>query len=297
MKLQSLGAAIAALATFAVVDLFGVANPAAAIQLAGLTANNQLVLFDSATPSTTSRISVTGVNGSLLGIDLRPANNTIYGLSNTNNIYTINPFTGQATFISALSTAFNGGTASGIDFNPVPDRLRIVGSNDQNLRTNVDTGATIVDGTLNPENPNITASAYTNVDTDPATGTTLYGIDSVEDALFIQDPPNNGTLNLVGSLGIDFGSTGGFDIVTLDGANLAFAVTGPTLYSINLASGAVTTLGTVGDGSDSFIGLTATALPAPIPTPALLPGLIGMGLATWKKRKGQQSEGSTLKQA
>jgi hypothetical protein len=292
MQLQTLSAVMAALATFAVVDLFGVANPAAAIQLTGLTADNQLVSFDSATPGSTTRVSVTGITGQLLGIDLRPANNVMYGLSDSNNIYTINPVTGQATLVSTLSVAFTGGTLSGVDFNPVPDRLRVVGSNDQNLRINVDTGAVAVDGMLNPGDPSITASAYTNVDTDPGTGTTLYGIDSALDQLFIQNPPNNGTQVLVGDLGIDFGSTGGFDIVTLNGVNLAFAASGSTLYSVDLTSGAATGLGTIAAGSDSFIGLTAT----PVPTPALLPGLIGMGLAAWKKRQGLQAKDSALQQ-
>lgn len=293
MKPQTLGIAIAALATLTFADLVGAAKPAAAFQLTGLTTNNQLVSFNSATPGITNRVSVTGIVGTLLGIDLRPANNTIYGLTDTNNIYTINPFTGQATFVSTLSTTFTGGFQSGVDFNPVPDRLRVVGSNDQNLRTNVDTGATIVDGTLNPGNPTITASAYTNADTDPNTLTTLYGIDSAADVLFIQNPPNAGTQTLVGSLGIDFGALGGFDIVTRNGVNSAFAVTGSDLYSVDLASGAATGLGKIGNANDSFIGLTAT----PVPTPALLPGLVGMGLAAWKKRRGQQSGDSTLEQA
>lgn len=303
MKLQTFGAAAAALAAVAGVDMFGAANPAAAFQLAGLNSTNQIVLFDSATPGTATRVSVTGVEGALLGIDLRPANSTIYGLANTNKIYTINPITGAASFVSDLSTAFTGSVRSGVDFNPVPDRLRVVGSNDQNLRINVDTGATIVDGTLNlgdpTKDPNITASAYTNADTDPTTLTTLYGIDSALDALFIQTPPNSGTQSLVGSLGIDFGSTGGFDILTRNGVNFAFAVTGSTLYSIDLSSGAAKSLGTIGDGSDSFVGLTAgPEVPTtPVPTPALLPGLLGIGLAAWKKRKGQEAEGFTLEQA
>ena len=138
--------------------------------MVGLTDNNTLVLFDSSNPSGINTVSVTGVNGTLLGIDRRPANNLIYGLTNTNNIYTINRITGAASFVSTLSAPFNGGTVSGVDFNPVPDRLRVVGGNDQNFRINVDTGAVIVDGTLNPGDPNITAAAYTNADNDPATG-------------------------------------------------------------------------------------------------------------------------------
>ncbi|HEY9699679.1 MAG TPA: PTPA-CTERM sorting domain-containing protein [Trichocoleus sp.] len=35
---------------------------------------------------------------------------------------------------------------------------------------------------------------------------------------------------------------------------------------------------------------TATAIPAPVPTPALLPGLLGMGVAALRKRKNDRSE-------
>lgn len=38
------------------------------------------------------------------------------------------------------------------------------------------------------------------------TGTTLYDIDSSRGVLLLQDRPNNGTLNTVGPLGVDFTS-------------------------------------------------------------------------------------------
>ncbi|ODH02805.1 hypothetical protein A4S05_22380 [Nostoc sp. KVJ20] len=267
MKLSQLGTVITALGIAATFDLLSIAKPAAAVSLVGLTEDNNLVIFDSSNPTSNSTISVTGVDGTLLGIDRRPANNLIYGLTNTNNIYTINPFTGAASFVSTLSSAFTGGTISGVDFNPVPDRLRVIGSNDQNYRINVDTGAVIVDGTLNPGDPNITAVAYTNVDNNPATGTILYDIDYVTDTLSIQNPPNNGTLGLVGSLGLDIISAAGFDIFTDNGVNTAFAAltpastSGSNLYTINLTTGAATSVGTISSGK-RLIGLT-TIVPEP----------------------------------
>ncbi|MBD2384100.1 DUF4394 domain-containing protein [Cylindrospermum sp. FACHB-282] len=268
MKINKLATVVTALAVATIFDLISVAKPVAAATLVGLTDNNTLVLFDSSTPTATTSTQVTGLNGTLLGIDRRPANNKIYGLTTTNEIYTINPFTGAATFVSTLSVPFNGGNISGVDFNPVPDRLRVVGSNDQNYRINVDTGAVIVDGTLNPGDPNITAVAYTNADINPATGTTLYDIDYILDALFIQNPPNNGTLVQVGSLGIDIDSAAGFDIFTNNGVNTAFAAltpasaSGSILYNINLTTGAATSLGTIGS-EKRLIGLTVVAVPEP----------------------------------
>jgi hypothetical protein len=290
MKLQTISTVVVALATASAVNLSISANPAAAFQLTGLTANNQLLLFDSATPVATKNVQVTGVKGTLLGIDRRPLNNLIYGLTNTNNIYTINPFTGAATFVSTLSTAFTGGFTSGVDFNPVPDRLRVVGANGQNFRINVDTGAVIVDGAINPGDPDITAVAYTNADNDPATGTTLYDIDAALAQLFIQNPPNNGTLAPVGSLGVGaIAPVGGFDILTTNEVNTGFAaltVSNRTkLFTIDLNSGAATEVGTIGNGRTPLVGLTASAATA-VPEPATMAGLalVGAGLISTRRK-------------
>jgi hypothetical protein len=279
MKLNRFRTVISALAVVTLFNLVSDTKPAAAFGLVGVTDNNNLVLFDSDNPTATSSVSITGVTGRVLGIDTRSANNQTYVLTDTNNIYTINPFSGAATFVSQLSNAFTGGFVSGVDFNPAADRLRVVGGNGQNFRINVDTGAVIPDGTLNPGNPNITAAAYTNADNDPNTGTTLYDIDSNSDALFIQNPPNNGTLALVGSLGIDIDSRGGFDIFTQNGVNTAVAAltpagsTGSNLYNINLSTGAATQIGTIGDGSSRIVGVTAQ----PVPEPTTVLGSLAAG--------------------
>ncbi len=279
MKLNRFRTVISALAVVTLFNLVSDTKPAAAFGLVGVTDNNNLVLFDSDNPTATSSVSITGVTGRVLGIDTRSANNQTYVLTDTNNIYTINPFSGAATFVSQLSNAFTGGFVSGVDFNPAADRLRVVGGNGQNFRINVDTGAVIPDGTLNPGNPNITAAAYTNADNDPNTGTTLYDIDSNSDALFIQNPPNNGTLALVGSLGIDIDSRGGFDIFTQNGVNTAVAAltpagsTGSNLYNINLSTGAATQIGTIGDGSSTIVGVTAQ----PVPEPTTVLGSLAAG--------------------
>lgn len=299
MKLNKLTTVILALAAVTTFDLLKNTKPAAAYGLVGLSDNNDLVLFDSDNPTSTTNVSVTGVDGRLLGIDRRPANNLIYGLTTTNKIYTIDPFTGAASFVSNLSTSFTGGFVSGVDFNPVPDRLRVVGGNDQNFRINVDTGAVTVDGTLNPGNPNVTAVAYTNADTDPTTGTTLYDIDYISDTLFIQNPPNDGTLQAVGSLGIDIDSRGGFDILTINGVNNAIAAltpineSGSNLYSINLNTGAATNVGSIGGGK-KLVGLTAVSQRVPEPSSAL--GLFGAGVVGLLHRFRRHREESKVGQ-
>ncbi|MBF2028603.1 MAG: DUF4394 domain-containing protein [Oscillatoriales cyanobacterium C42_A2020_001] len=294
MKLQTLSTVITAFATAALVDFSSVANPVNAATLAGLTDDNTLLVFDSANPGATNSIQVTGVDGYLLGIDFRPANGLIYGLSNTNNLYTIDPLSGSANFISTLSVPFNGGVSSGVDFNPAADRLRVVGTNGQNFRINVDNGVVAEDAQLNPGTPAITAAAYTNVDNDPATGTTLYNIDTALGQLLIQNPPNAGTQVAVGSLNIsNLESSAGFDIITANGVNTAFAALTAhsitSLYSIDLATGSATKIGLIGDGKTELIGLTS-APAAAVPEPTTMAGLAlaGAGL-TAARRKRKQS--------
>ncbi|WP_319421649.1 DUF4394 domain-containing protein [Pleurocapsa sp. FMAR1] len=242
-------------------------------QLVALTDHNSLVSFDSNNPGASQFTDVTGVEGTLLGIDTRPADGSIYGISTANNIYTIDADSGAAIYVSTLDTPFEGGTISGFDFNPVADRLRLVGDNDQDFRINVDTGEVTVDGTLafgsgdsnEGVNPNVTAAAYTN-SFDGTISTQLYDIDTLLNDVVLQDPPNDGTLVTVGDLGIDFDTLGGFDIVSaVEGDNTAFAVSNTTLYSIDLESGAANSLGDVGSIDPlNLQGLTAVQAPPTI---------------------------------
>ncbi|MGB3311409.1 MAG: DUF4394 domain-containing protein [Nodosilinea sp.] len=242
--------------------------PPTAFDLLGLTDANQIVAFSTSNPAQTKTLAVTGVEGTLIGIDVRPANGLIYGLTTTNQIYTIalGDDGAAATLVSTLSQPFEGGAVSGFDFNPVADRLRLVGENDQDFRINVDTGAVIVDGDLafSPEdinagvNPSVTGAAYTNSFAG-TTATQLYDIDNALDSLLLQSPPNDGTLQTVGALGFDLETLGGFEIVsTSAGDNTAFAVSDAMLYTLNLETGVATSLGAIGDGNAiAFQGLTA----------------------------------------
>jgi len=225
------------------------------------------VSFDDHNPAASQVTDITGVEGTLLGIDTRPADGLIYGISTANNIYTIDADSGVATYVSTLNTPFEGGTISGFDFNPVADRLRLVGDNDQNLRINVDTGEVTVDAPLalgsgdvnEGVNPNVTAAAYTN-SFDGTTSTQLYNIDTLLNDLALQNPPNDGTLTTVGDLGVDFDTLGGFEIVSAtEGDNKAFALSDKTLYSIDLSSGAAYSLGDISCSIDplNLQGLTA----------------------------------------
>ncbi len=138
----------------------------------------------------------------------------------------------------------------------MPDRLRVVSDTEQNLRINVATGATTVDGSLayatgDPgagSNPAVTAAGYTN-NVNGTTTTTLYDVDTARDVLVTQNPPNNGVLNTVGSLGIgDVTAVAGLDVAAGTGTAYAALTTaaGTGFYTINLTSGAATLVAAAG---------------------------------------------------
>jgi hypothetical protein len=231
--------------------------------LIGLTGDNRLALFDAARPGEVRYVKVTGVSGPLLGIDFRPADGKLYGVTSTNDLYTIEPATGAATLLATLTVAFDAGARCGFDFNPQTDRLRLVGANGQNLRAHARLGAAAFDAPLTygardrnaGKRPKITAAAYTN-SVKAAPATLLFEIDSELDVLVLQDPPNDGILKTVGPLGVDAGPLAGFDIITdAPGRERAFAAFGSVLYAIDLKTGAATQLDAIGDGKLTLIGL------------------------------------------
>jgi hypothetical protein len=239
-------------------------QPGNTVSLIGLAPGNVLVRFDPGGGESSRPIQVRGVDGNLQGIDVRPANGLLYGVSDTDKIYTINLSNGAATQVGTLSISFDGGFQSGFDFNPQLDRLRI-NSLRQNFSVNVDNGTTAAQTALayitgDPNagrDPNVTAAAYTN-NVAGATATQLFTIDYDLDTLVLQDPPPTGQLRTIGSLGVNFSPIGGFDIATnVQGVNSAFAVSGSTLFSINLQTGRATRLGAA--PRSDLIGLAAFA--------------------------------------
>lgn len=250
------------------------------LSIVGLTTDNRLVTFSPADPSVlTMNVKIAGLRSgeSLIGIDKRPLDGKLYSvgkLGTSGWLYTIDPATGAASFVARLDRTSDGepvqlnGTEFGFDFNPAADALRVVSDTGQNLRIlpsdrvvatiQRSTGDTFTDGTLNyggATATGVSAAAYTNSDTDAATGTTLYDLDTTLDDLVIQSPPNDGALVTVADLGATTTIFAGFDIRTIDGMNTAYAsltrqvgngATVANLYLVDLATGAVTDLGRVG---------------------------------------------------
>lgn len=202
----------------------------------GLTSSDQLVQYDSASPTAISTpVAITNVTAgeTLVGIDFRPQNGLLYGLgvnatANTGTLYAISTRTGVAGVVgtaSSIALTTDGTTAVdlpdpatvgyGFDFNPAVDRIRVVAGG-LNFRINPNTG-TAVDGDntglttgnvtgINPDGgtnggtTTVDAAAYTNNQPNNGAITTLYTLDAATNALSIQNPPNPGTQVAVGGI-------------------------------------------------------------------------------------------------
>ena len=265
--------------------------PAITGQLAYALAGTNLITFDTAMPSLVrTSVGLTGITADqpLVGIDVRPATNILYGLGykpsdQTAQLYTLNTATGAATRVGVALDLKLGTAATdaiGFDFNPTVDRIRVVGSynpvapNTNNYRINPNDGLKVADDgrtKYNPGNatttppvpadptPAVATMAYTNsfAGANAASGTVLYDYDRALNVLATQVPPNDGTLNTIGSSGLTLGAT---PSVSLDiyspaaGTNSAFLVANTaasnnsSFYTVNLATGAATLVGPVGNG-------------------------------------------------
>jgi hypothetical protein len=248
---------IAAFSTTALTLSLSAAFAAPAV---GLVGDKTLVMFDTETRAVSGMMDVTGVD-SLLGLDLRPSNNTLVGVTPDMQIVSIDPATGAATEMSKMDTPLPASDQPVIvDFNPMADKLRFM-TGTTNHRVDVDTGAVTVDGSLDWETgdmhvgemPAIAAAAYINSYGKPES-TAMFDIDSTIVAVIQQVSPNDGTLGAIGKLGLEEPKAEyAFDIETnAEMENMAWLVNGNMLYSVDLATGAATEAGMI-DGIDGMI--------------------------------------------
>lgn len=226
----------------------------------GIDSDNKLIAFGALRPDIVfNSPTVSGLQPGekIEGIDFRPADSILYALGSSGRVYTLNLTSGAATAVGTTPFATLTGTAFGWDFNPTVDRIRIHTDQEQNLRVVPTTGAlAATDGALAygvgdvgfGSNPSIVGTAYTNSFVG-ATTTTLYAIDAARAALVMVNPPNNGTLITVGSLGTATTVDVGFDIAGNNGtayATLTSIAGAPsTLYVVNLSTGTLFPVGNV----------------------------------------------------
>jgi len=240
----------------------------------GLTSSGSIAKFSSAdtsTITTTPIISGLQSSESIVAIDFRPADNLLYGVGSSSRLYKLDKNTAVATLVGDVFSTTLVGTLFGADFNPAVDRLRIISNLDQNIRINPANGeltaadtAVAYDAidTNNGVDPSIIGVAYSN-NLAGTTSTTAMGVDSALGILVrVGGPngspsPNGGVLTSLGSLGLGTNLTNvGFDIIggKTTGSQLGVLVatlngeTASKLFSLDLAGGAATLLGSIGGG-------------------------------------------------
>ena len=275
------------------------AVPNRMIALGAVTNKNTLYAFSGNDLNTVTVVPVTGLGGAtLVGISFRPSNGLLYGVGitgNTTSVFTIDPIGGAAALVGSASPGTISGTTSyGIDFNPVPDRIRVVDGlpstdpkNINNFRLNPNNGTLSandqqLDYNLLPGGeagnlPLATIAYDRNVA--GATVSTLFGITAGAENSLVRlggidglpipgGSPNGGKLTFIGALGVDTSSNAGLDIDPATGEAYAILQVGGAsgLYRIDLVTGAATLIGKVAGGVISF-GSLAIVPPPPPPLP------------------------------
>ncbi len=300
----------------------GAALPAAAqtgYALTRTTSNNySLSTFQVTNPSAfTATVALTGIlssNQYLIGIDFRPATGELFALGyaligQQVQLYKANLTTGALTAVGSAQTLNLGNNPAriGFDFNPTADLIRVTGSNRVNLRLSPVTGALagtdtqLAYASTDPNaatTPVVGSSAYTNSYIG-SQATTLYDIDLAASRLVTQNPPNAGTLNTVGTLGVNTSSdyqSSDLDIYynPASGQNVAYLSTSDVststflntsaLYSLNLATGATARLGALGNNTSLEVADIALAIGGAAPAPVrgqLAYALAGTSLITF----------------
>jgi hypothetical protein len=239
----------------------GVTLPARNIY--ALNTNNVLFLMSAGTTSFTRLVRLDDGNSNFIGIDFRPADNRLYALTDTGILYTVAlgaANLGTLTKVSALTPRFDAGYQSLMDFNPVVDAIRLIGSDNSNYAvvkdangilntTAVQTALTYPAPDVNAgKDANVSCGAYNN-NVAGAAVTIFYAIDYSKDT-FLTIPPataggssatGGGQLQTIGNLvtptgaRVNISPDADADIFTNgNGVNFFVGVSGRTLFSIDL---------------------------------------------------------------
>jgi len=227
---------------------------ATAATIAALQDGQKIVWIDTDQKKVTGSVALGG-SAKVVGIDVRPSDGKLYGVTGDGQIVTIDAKSGKWEKKSQLSEKLSAVSMISVDFNPVADRMRIISGDGMSLRVNVDDGKAIVDGALKYADadamkgtaPQAVAAGYTNSFAGTKE-TALYDIDRTHGTLVKQAPPNDGILNTVGKLGVKLDGPVAFDIwADGKGANVGWMLTGGVLHSVDLATGAAKVVGKIAE--------------------------------------------------
>jgi hypothetical protein len=270
MRLERPGRLVRAiLSTYLAVFAFHAAGDTLAV----LTVANQLAVVEfNPFLSVGTPVPITGltVGETVAAIDTRPANGLVYGLGvsgSSAHLYRLDLKTGVATGIGGAITlpqsagVIGSDVVFGFDFNPTADRIRVVANNGDNFRINPSTGGVAGVDTALTAGSSLAGAAHDQNHYGTST-TTLFGIDALADTLVRiggvngAPSPNGGVVTTIGPLGVNTTIVTGFDIAPSGTAYAALDLgfDDSRLYTIDLATGASTFVGSLGTG---ILGISA----------------------------------------
>jgi len=258
--------------TLAAAQTTGVMMPK--VPIYALNSNNVILVLTPGTTNFTRLVRVTQANGNLIGIDFRPGdgkNTALYALTDIGSLYTINLTAnglGNVTKVSDMTTRFPSGVQSLMDFNPMVNALRLIGSDRLNYAVvnsggNLNAMAIQTALSYDPNDvnrgvmPHVSAGTYTNNFASAAV-TRFYGIDYDLDTLLTIQPATpggpsatgGGVLQTLGPLvtptgqRVNVSSTADIDIYSNTNENALFGgpitnklvgVSGQTFFTIDLS--------------------------------------------------------------
>ncbi len=216
-----------------------IAGPALSDTAMGLAGDRTLVQIDLSAAQVVGMIEA-DVEGRLLGLDYRPSSGRIIGVTEDFVVVNIDISTGEVAEVTIMDTPleFDEDIPVIVDINPVPDALRFMAGT-VNHRVNLSSGEVTVDGDLHfgddtDGEPMVGGTAYTNV-VDGAEETRMFNIDVARGALLRQTAPNDGTIEVVGTLGVMFDGPIGFDVVTdSEGNDTAWLYANGMFHTVDL---------------------------------------------------------------
>jgi hypothetical protein len=247
-----------------------------------LTSSGSIIQFTTSKPGTVnSTVAITGLSTgqSVVQISYQPSSGVLWCITNDGFLCTLDPTGGTATIVntgSGLPFTQQLGAGNNVvrltsplmGFDPVSGDVRVI-SGQYNLLVNITSGLLDNNGTQvaydsqdvnDKKTPQLGGIAYTN----PVVGagqTTLYALDIATTSLVrIGDEntsnagsANGGDLRTIGTLNSPLSVNTGFAISPSNGDAYAILQSGgpATLYTVDLDTGALTSLGQVGGDNDS----------------------------------------------
>jgi len=189
-------------------------------ELYAVTSGNRFVTFNPGAASLSTNLPISGLNGaeSIVGVDVRTFDGTVYGVSNLGKIFTLNPRTGVVQFLIGTGGML-AGTSVGIEFIAAPEELRVV--NDTGWSSSVrgfnEFRSDLQPGGLSPQTTQLLPAGITEIaGTQNAVrcgnSSSLYYLDTARDMLLVGNPNQQSALQPVGALAVDAESASGFEI-------------------------------------------------------------------------------------